>query len=105
MPGLFGRFSLWDVLVYIGVILVAIVLVRLFAPRYFDRVVAVASLGALATFIAIVGIQVESWSLRIVLIVTALMAAYDFWLDAFSSKAHSTSETVPAERDKPHDSI
>lgn len=86
MPGLFGKFSLFDVLVYFSVIAVAIVLVRLFAPRYYDRVIAVSALGFFVAFLAIVGLWVDSISLRIVLIIAGLMAAYDFWLDAFSAK-------------------
>lgn len=83
MPGLFGRFSLWDVLVYVLAVLLCVVLVRVFAPRQYDRISALAALGGFVTFLAIVGIQVESISLRVVLIASALMATYDFWLDAF----------------------
>ncbi|MCH9808338.1 MAG: hypothetical protein K0U74_11450 [Alphaproteobacteria bacterium] len=86
MPGLFGRFSLLDVLVYFGVVFLAIILVRLFAPRYYDQVVAFSALGFFIAFLAIVGIWVDSISLKIVLGIAALMATYDFWLDAFSGK-------------------
>ncbi len=89
MPGLFGKFSLLDVLVYFSVIAVAIILVRLFAPRYFDRVVAVFALGFFVAFLAIVGLWVDSISLRIVLVIAGVMAAFDFWLDAFSKKSNS----------------
>lgn len=92
MPGLFGKFSLWDVLVYTLAIAVLIVLVRIFAPRYFDKVVAISSLGMFGTFLLIVGTSVQSLSLRIVLIIAMLMAVYDFWLDAFSKKNNNADQ-------------
>ncbi len=52
----------------------------------YDKILAFISLAAFAVFLAILGIWVESLSLKIVLIITALMCAYDFWLDAFSSR-------------------
>ncbi len=88
MPGLFGKFSLVDVLVYFSLIAVAIILVRFFAPRYFDKAVAIFALGFFISFLAIVGVWVDSISLRVVLIGAALMATYDFWLDAFSAKSN-----------------
>lgn len=86
MPGLFGRFSLLDVLVYVGVVALAIVLIRIFAPRYYDRAVAVSALALFGSFLLIIGIWVESISLRVVLLLAFAMATYDFWLDAFSRK-------------------
>lgn len=86
MPGLFGKFTLMDVLVYVGVVAVAIVLVRLFAPRYYDKAVAVSSLALFGSFLLIVGVWVDSISLRVVLLIAFAMATYDFWLDAFSKK-------------------
>jgi len=86
MPGLFGRFSLLDVLVYIGIVAAAIILIRLFAPRYYDRAVAASALGLFTAFLLILGIWVDSLSLRVVLLIAVAMAAYDFWLDAFSKK-------------------
>ncbi len=88
MPGLFGKFSLFDVLVYIGIIAVAIIATRFFAPRYYDRVIAAASLSGLLVFLAIVGLKVQSTSLRIVLLISSAMAIYDFWLDAYSKKSN-----------------
>ncbi len=86
MPGLFGRFSLYDVLVYVGVAALAIVLIRIFAPRYYDRAVAVGALALFGSFLLIIGVWVESISLRVVLVIAFAMATYDFWLDAFSRK-------------------
>lgn len=86
MPGLFGRFSHWDLLVYFCVLAVLIVLIRIFAPRYYEKSIAVASLGSFIAFLLVVGVWVESLSLRIVLVLSGAMAAYDFWLEAFSSK-------------------
>ncbi|MEQ8824972.1 MAG: hypothetical protein RIC14_11425 [Filomicrobium sp.] len=86
MPGLFGKFSLYDVLVYTIVIAVAILATRLFAPRYYDRVLAATALGGFVLFLYIVGSRVESLSLRVVLVIASGMAFYDFWLDAFSKK-------------------
>ena len=88
MPGLFGKFSLIDVLVYIGIIAVAIIATRMLAPRYYDRVIAAASLSGFLVFLAIVGLKVQSTSLRIVLLISSAMAIYDFWLDAFSKKSN-----------------
>lgn len=88
MPGLFGKFSLIDVLVYIGIIAIAIIATRMLAPRYYDRVIAAASLSGFLVFLAIVGLKVQSTSLRIVLLISSAMAIYDFWLDAFSKKSN-----------------
>ena len=88
MPGLFGKFSLIDVLVYIGIIAVAIIATRMLAPRYYDRVIAAASLSGFLVFLAIIGLKVQSTSLRIVLLISSAMAIYDFWLDAFSKKSN-----------------
>ena len=86
MPGLFGKFSLADVLVYVGIVALAIILIRLFAPRYYDKAVAVSALALFGSFLLIVAVWVESISLRVVLLIAFAMATYDFWLDAFSKK-------------------
>ena len=51
----------------------------------YDKILALVSFALFAIFLAILGIWVESMSLKIVLIITALMCGYDFWLDAFSA--------------------
>ncbi len=86
MPGLFGKFSLADVLVYVAIVALAIILTRLFAPRYYDKAAALSSLALFGSFLLIVGVWVESISLRVVLLIAFAMATYDFWLDAFSKK-------------------
>ncbi len=48
----------------------------------YERILAVMSLIVFAVFLAILGIWVESISLKIVLAITVLMCAYDFWLEA-----------------------
>ncbi len=53
----------------------------------YDKILALVSFAMFAIFLAILGIWVESMSLKIVLIITALMCGYDFWLDAFSAKS------------------
>jgi hypothetical protein len=55
----------------------------------YDKILAVFAFSLFAIFLAILGIWVEgtqNLSLKIVLIITVLMCAYDFWLDAFSSR-------------------
>lgn len=86
MPGLFGRFTQWDLLIYFFALVFLIVLIRFVAPRYYEKSIAVAALGSFVAFLIVVGVWVESISLRIVLALAALMAGYDFWLDAFSKK-------------------
>ena len=55
----------------------------------YDRILALFSFALFAIFLAILGIWVESVSLKVVLIITALMCGYDFWLDAFSRKKNN----------------
>lgn len=87
MPSLFdNKFSHWDILVYFVVLVVVIIMTRVVAPRHFDKVVAVASVGSFIAFLVIVGLWVDSISLKIVLMLSGLMALYDFWLDAFTTK-------------------
>lgn len=52
----------------------------------FDKVMAIVSWTLFAAFLAILGIWVESVSIKVVLIITALMCAYDFWRDVFAAK-------------------
>ncbi|MCB1513309.1 MAG: hypothetical protein KDJ18_00550 [Hyphomicrobiaceae bacterium] len=52
----------------------------------YDKLLALFSFALFAVFLAILGIWVESVSLKIVLVITTLMCAYDFWLDTFSAK-------------------
>ncbi|MBL8564213.1 MAG: hypothetical protein JNM89_00680 [Hyphomicrobiaceae bacterium] len=47
----------------------------------YEKILAVVSLIVFAVFLATLGIWVESVSLKIVLAVTVLMCAYDFWLE------------------------
>ncbi|KUO56253.1 MAG: hypothetical protein APF80_15330 [Alphaproteobacteria bacterium BRH_c36] len=87
MPGIFAdKFTHWDILVYLLVVVVLVIATRIVAPRYFDKVVAVFAVGSFIGFLLVLELAVESLSLQIVLILAALMAAYDFWLDAFASK-------------------
>jgi hypothetical protein len=50
-----------------------------------DKIFAVIALALFIGFLAILGVAVRGWDLKIVLIVTAVMATYDFWLDAFAN--------------------
>ena len=52
----------------------------------YDKLLAIFSFALFAAFLAILGIWVESMSLKVVLIITVLMCAYDFWVDAFKKK-------------------
>ena len=45
----------------------------------YDKLLAIIALALLAGFLAVIGLWVESTSLRMLLVVTALLAAYDFW--------------------------
>lgn len=49
----------------------------------YQKILAIFTLTLFALFMAILGIWVESISLKIVLAITVLMCAYDFWLSAF----------------------
>lgn len=49
----------------------------------YDKYLAIFALALFIGFLAILGIAVQGWDIKIVLIITALMATYDFWLDAF----------------------
>ncbi|MBU1212858.1 MAG: hypothetical protein KJ587_16535 [Alphaproteobacteria bacterium] len=87
MPGIFAEnFTHWDILVYFLVVVFLVIATRIVAPRYYDKVVAVFSVGSFIGFLLVIEISVESPSLRVVLLLAALMAAYDFWLDAFAAK-------------------
>jgi len=44
----------------------------------YEKFLALVSFVLFAAFLAILGIWVESWSLKIVLIITVLMCGYDF---------------------------
>lgn len=57
----------------------------------YEKILALFAFALFAIFLAILGIWVESISLKIVLIITGLMCAYDFWLDVYSSRANSKS--------------
>lgn len=52
----------------------------------YDKILALVSFLLFAVFLAILGIWVDSISLKVVLAITVLMCAYDFWLDAFMAK-------------------
>lgn len=51
-----------------------------------DKFLALFSFALFAVFISILGIWVDSMSLKVVLIITVLMCGYDFWLNAFAPK-------------------
>lgn len=52
----------------------------------YDKLMALFSFALFALFLAVLGIWVESLSLKVVLAVTALMCGYDFWLDTVIKK-------------------
>ncbi|MGD9785591.1 MAG: hypothetical protein AB7E80_07805 [Hyphomicrobiaceae bacterium] len=58
----------------------------------YDKLLALISYALFVAFLAILGIWVESVSLKLVLIITALMCGYDFFLDAFSRKNGNGSQ-------------
>lgn len=68
----------------------------------YDKILALVSFIAFAVFLAILGIWVESISLKIVLAITALMCGYDFWLDTFSRKNGGSHGPGPLKQDR-HD--
>lgn len=93
MPGLFEtRFTHWDILVYFAAVVAIVVLTRIFAPRQYDTVVAIFSVGSFIAFLLVVEVWVESLSLRIILIISALMAAYDFWLDIKAARKNENGK-------------
>ena len=49
-----------------------------------DKILAIFALGLFIAFLAVIAISVQGWDIKIVLIITALMATYDFWLSAFA---------------------
>lgn len=55
----------------------------------YEKFLAIFTLTLFAVFMAILGIWVESISLKIVLAITVLMCAYDFWLSAFRKRGKS----------------
>lgn len=50
----------------------------------YDKLLALVSFVLFAIFLAILGIWVDSISLKIVLAITAAMCAYDFWRETWS---------------------
>ncbi|MGD9669520.1 MAG: hypothetical protein AB7U75_10750 [Hyphomicrobiaceae bacterium] len=58
----------------------------------YDKILAISTFVAFAVFLAILGIWVDSMSLKIVLVITALMCGYDFWLEAFSSRKNGNGK-------------
>lgn len=56
----------------------------------FDKIIALVSFLLFAVFLAILGIWVDSISLKIVLAITAAMCAYDFWLDTSKAEGPNT---------------
>ncbi|HRY07457.1 MAG TPA: hypothetical protein P5114_10065 [Hyphomicrobiaceae bacterium] len=59
----------------------------------YDKVLAIFSFAAFAVFLAILGIWVNSMSLKVVLFITVLMCGYDFWLATFSSRRNGNGNT------------
>ncbi len=58
------------------------------------KFLAVATLGLFFSFLYFIGAQVEeAGALIVVLILTACMAAYDFWRDAFRNNRKDTSKS------------
>ena len=51
----------------------------------YDKMLAIFALASFAAFLAVLGIWVESTALRVVLGVTVLLAAFDFWRTPSSS--------------------
>lgn len=49
----------------------------------YDKIFSVFALLLFIAFLGVLAVAVRGWDIKIVLIVTALMATYDFWLDAF----------------------
>lgn len=49
----------------------------------YDKLLAVFSIALLVAFLLVLGWWIEGTDVKIVLAITALLAAYDFWLDAF----------------------
>jgi len=49
----------------------------------YEKFLAVFALCLFVAFLAVLGIWVEGIDIKIVLALTGLLAAYDFWLDAF----------------------
>lgn len=60
----------------------------------YDKVVAIFAFALFAGFLTILGIWVESTSLKVVLFITVLMCGYDFYLDAFAKKDNGDSTTA-----------
>ena len=57
----------------------------------YDKILALVSFVLFAIFLAILGIWVDSISLKVVLMITAAMCAYDFWLDTSKGKSGGNS--------------
>lgn len=58
----------------------------------YDKILALFSFVAFAVFLAILGIWVESLSLKVVLVITAVMCGYDFWLDTFATRKNGNGK-------------
>jgi hypothetical protein len=55
----------------------------------YEKILALVSLAAFASFMGILGLWVDAIDLKVVLLVTVAMAAYDFARDVFASKKRS----------------
>jgi len=72
----------------------------------YDKILAIAAMIIFLTFLGILGVWVEGWDIKLVLILTAAMATYDFWLDAFrNATGRNAPHKAPDQHDKQHDSI
>lgn len=57
----------------------------------YEKLLAVFALIIFGAFMGILAWWVQAIPLQIVLLITFLFAAYDFWLDAFSAKKNGNS--------------
>lgn len=55
----------------------------------YEKILALVSLAIFAAFMGILGLWVDAIDLKVVLLVTVAMAAYDFARDLFTSKKRS----------------
>lgn len=58
----------------------------------YDKILAIFALAAFIGFLAILAVAVEGWDIKVVLIITSLMATYDFWLDTFGKIKNSRTK-------------
>ncbi|MEO1206758.1 MAG: hypothetical protein AAFV45_10535 [Pseudomonadota bacterium] len=70
----------------------------------YDKILAIISLTLFAAFCFIIALWVQEWDLKLVLILGVGMASYDFWIDAFRSKA-SAPATKDIDPSTQHDGI